>query len=48
VPGGRAVDIWHGVRWTPRARGTYRYHIHAEDLAGNAQTRIGEATITVR
>jgi hypothetical protein len=47
-----------GLRWTKRAlgvryrcrlpRGTYRYYVYARDQAGNAQRRLGSATLRVR
>lgn len=46
--GTRTIATWHRVKWTPRAKGTYRYYIYAKDLAGNTQSKVGSAKVTVR
>jgi hypothetical protein len=40
--------VWHAVRWTPKARGTYYYCVTAKDLAGNAQIKAVKAKVSVR
>ena len=47
-PTARSTATWYSARWTPKARGTYRYHVYAKDLAGNAQSRVGSARVVVR
>jgi hypothetical protein len=42
------ISAWHTVKWTPRARGVYRYTVFAKDLAGNKQAKAGSAKITVK
>lgn len=39
---------WYSFKWTPKAKGTYRYYVYAKDLAGNAQNRAGWAKIKVK
>jgi hypothetical protein len=46
--GERTTDTWYSLRWTPKARGTYRYYVYGKDLAGNAQTKVGSAKVVVR
>ena len=46
--GARNVGMWYSVRWTPTARGTYRYYVYGKDLAGNAQSARGSARISVK
>ncbi len=47
VLGTEPISTWCTVKWTPKAKGTYRYTITAKDLAGNRQTKAGSATVTV-
>jgi uncharacterized protein YkwD len=47
-PSTRATATWYAVKWTPAARGLYRYYVYAKDLAGNPQRVRGSAAITVR
>ena len=46
--GTQSVAVWHTVAWTPKSKGTYRYWVYAKDLAGNSQSKIGTAKITVK
>ena len=46
--GKRTSARWYSLRWTPKARGTYRYYVYAKDLAGNVQSRVGSARVVVR
>ena len=46
--GTRTIFTWYAIRLTPKAKGSYRYAVAAKDLAGNAQTKVGSARITVR
>ena len=48
VLGTRPISTWCVARWTPKAKGTYRYTVTAKDLAGNRQTKSGSAKIAVR
>jgi hypothetical protein len=43
-----SIGTWQSAKWTPRAKGTYRFTVFAEDLAGNVQTEAGSARVTVR
>jgi photosystem II stability/assembly factor-like uncharacterized protein len=43
-----ATATWRTKRWTPKARGTYRYSVFAKDEAGNKQTAAGMARVIVR
>lgn len=45
--GAVTTSVWHTVNWTPAARGSYSYTIHASDLAGNSQTKASSAVIAV-
>jgi len=36
------------VKWTPKAKGSYRYSITAKDLAGNKQTKAPVSKVTVK
>jgi hypothetical protein len=47
-PTARNTAVWYAAKWTPRARGTYRYYVYAKDLAGNAQRKVGSAKVVVR
>ena len=47
-PTAKATATWYSVKWTPKARGTYRYYVYAKDLAGNAQRIKGNAKVVVR
>jgi hypothetical protein len=44
----KKVSSWHVVKWTPKAKGSYRYTATAKDLAGNKQAKAGSAKITVK
>jgi flagellar hook assembly protein FlgD len=46
--GTEKVSAWYAVKWTPKAKGTYRYTVYAKDLAGNKQAKAGSAKITVK
>jgi hypothetical protein len=48
TPAARRTGTWSSVKWTPKARGTYRYYVYAKDLAGNAQSKLGSAKVVVR
>ncbi len=39
---------WRTAKWTPRARGTYRFSVFAQDEAGNRQATVGTARVIVR
>ncbi len=47
-PTAKNTGVWYAMRWTPKATGTYRYYVHAKDLAGNAQSSVGSAKVVVR
>jgi len=47
-PTTKATATWYSVKWTPKARGTFRYYVYAKDLAGNAQRIKGSAKVVVR
>ena len=32
-PTTRNTGTWYSVKWTPRARGTFRYYIYAKDIS---------------
>jgi hypothetical protein len=42
------TGAWQAVKWTPKARGTYRYSVYAADLAGNVQASVGSGKVRVR
>jgi len=42
------VKTWYSFMWKPKAKGTYKYYVYAQDLAGNPQKSAGRATITVK
>ena len=44
----RTVATWYSVRWTPKVKGSYRYYVYGNDLAGNVQASVGHAKIVVR
>jgi hypothetical protein len=46
--GTKNVATWCAVKWTPKAKGSYRYTVTAKDLAGNTQSKAGSAQITVK
>lgn len=46
--GTKNISTWYVVRWTPKAKGSYRYTVYAKDLAGNKQIKAGSAKITVK
>ncbi|MDO9498080.1 MAG: hypothetical protein Q7J48_20420 [Nocardioides sp.] len=48
LPTTRNTATWYSVTWRPKARGTYRYHVYAKDLAGNAQRIRGSAKVVAR
>jgi hypothetical protein len=48
LPTPRKTATCYSVKWRPKARGTYRYHVYAKDLAGNAQRIKGSAKVVVR
>ena len=39
---------WYRVKWTPKARGTFRCYVNAKDLAGKTQLIRGSAQVVVR
>ncbi len=43
----RKVGTWYAARWTPKAKGIYRYRVYATDEAGNAQSVLGTARVKV-
>ena len=45
--GTMATKKWLSVKWTPKAKGSYRYSITAKDLAGNRQTKAPVSKIKV-
>ena len=47
-PTARNTATWYAAKWTPKARGTYRYYVYGRDLAGNAQSKIGSAKVVIR
>jgi C1A family cysteine protease len=47
-PATRNTGTWYSVKWTPKARGTFRYSVYAKDLAGNAQGTRGSAKVVVK
>ena len=46
--GTRATNAWLTVKWTPKAKGSYKYSITAKDLAGNKQSKVGSAKAIVK
>ena len=48
LPATRRTGVWYKVAWTPRAAGTYRVFVYAEDLSGNAQGTVSTAQAIVR
>ena len=46
--GVQSTGVWQRLTWTPRARGVYHFAVYGKDLAGNPQSRAGEAAITIR
>jgi len=46
--GTEKISAWYAAKWTPNAKGTYRYTVTAKDLAGNKQVKAGSAKITVK
>jgi hypothetical protein len=46
--GSKVTNTWLSVRWTPRLKGSYRYSVTAKDMAGNLQSKVVSAKITVR
>jgi hypothetical protein len=44
----RSSGTWYSVKWTPKAKGTYRYYVYAKDLAGNPQSEVGSAKVVVK
>ena len=46
--GTKATNVWLSVKWTPKAKGIYKYSITAKDLAGNKQIKALSAKITVK
>jgi hypothetical protein len=44
----RVTGTGYSVKWKPKAKGTYRYYVYANDLAGNAQSKVGSAKVVVR
>jgi hypothetical protein len=47
-PTTRNTGTWYSAGWTPKAKGTYRYYVYANDLAGNPQGETGSARVVVR
>jgi len=47
-PTNKVTAAWFSVKWTPKARGTFRYYVYAKDLAGNPQRIKGSARVVVR
>lgn len=46
--GTKATATWRSIKWTSKARGTFRYYVYAKDLGGNAQAKVGSAKVLVR
>ena len=46
-PTTKDTGSWHSVKWTPKARGAFRYYVYAKDLARNAQRIKGSAKVVV-
>ena len=46
--GTKAANTWLSENWMPTAKGSYAFSVYAKDLAGNAQTKVGRAKITVK
>jgi hypothetical protein len=40
--------VWHSLKWTPKAWGSYTFSAAAKDLAGNKQTKAVAAKVTVK
>ena len=47
-PTARNTATWYSAKWTPKARGTYRYYVYVKDLAGNGQSKVESARVVVR
>lgn len=47
-PTSKATATWYSVKWTPKARGTFRYSVYAKDLSGNPQSKVGSAKVVVK
>jgi len=47
-PTTKNTATWYSVKWTPKAKGTFRYYVYAKDLAGNPQRIKGNAKVVVR
>jgi len=47
-PTSQNTTVWYSVKWTPKAKGTYRYYVYAKDLAGNGQSKVDSAKVVVR
>ncbi|HZL06366.1 MAG TPA: choice-of-anchor L domain-containing protein [Coriobacteriia bacterium] len=46
--GARISGRWYTTRWTPTAKGRYKYFVYAKDSLGIAQSTVGRARIVVR
>jgi hypothetical protein len=46
--GAKPTATWYSVSWTPKTKGSYRYAVHATDLAGNTESRAGSAAVSVK
>jgi hypothetical protein len=46
--GKKASGRWYSTKWTPAARGTFRYYVYANDSLGIAQERVGSGRVIVR
>ena len=46
--GTEKAATWYAVKWKPKAKGIYTYSVYASDLAGNMQSKVGSARITVK
>ena len=42
--GTKTVNTWYSFKWKAGSKGTYKYYVHGQDLAGNASKhdRLGE------
>ena len=48
ISGTKTINTWYSFKWTPKAKGTYKYYVYAKDLAGNPQKTAGWAKIKVK
>ena len=45
--GTKNVNTWYTKNWKPKHAGMFRYSVYAKDLAGNPQSHLGWAMLTV-